>query len=186
VDEDHPYGSALRHDARDAEDAPGEGQQPKVADQQHRDEPGDGRRPVGTVWRHVGRQAEAGDDRPHESDPEGEATTHHTDHVNAGEDLAGYVHPSERGEQGSRQAGGERGHRQASQGGQLHHAEPDSEATLMLADIANGNVDWADIFFLIAVILFVVGAAVAYQMKALWATAVALGLGFVALAWLLL
>jgi len=60
----------------------------------------------------------------------------------------------------------------------------------MIADIASGNTDWADIFFLIAVILFVIGAVVAYRPmvneRPLWATVVALGLAFVALAWLLL
>ena len=57
---------------------------------------------------------------------------------------------------------------------------------MIIADIASGNTDWADIFFLVALILFVVAGAVAYQVKTLWATAVALGLAFVSLAWLLL
>jgi hypothetical protein len=56
----------------------------------------------------------------------------------------------------------------------------------MIADIASGEVDWADIFFLIAVILFVVGAAMAYQAKALWATVVCVGLASVSLGWLVL
>jgi hypothetical protein len=47
--------------------------------------------------------------------------------------------------------------------------------------IASGNVDAADIMYLIATILFVIGGAVAWGMaKALWATLVALGLAFVA------
>jgi hypothetical protein len=57
---------------------------------------------------------------------------------------------------------------------------------MILADIASGEVDWADIFFLIAVILFVIGGALAYQAKALWATIVSVGLAFVALGWLVL
>lgn len=56
----------------------------------------------------------------------------------------------------------------------------------MIADIASGETDWADIFFLIAVILFVVAAAVAYGVKTLWATAVAAGLVFVSLGLLVL
>lgn len=61
---------------------------------------------------------------------------------------------------------------------------------MILADIASGNTDWADICFLIAVILFVIGAVVAYRPvvneRPLWATMVALGLAFVSLGWLLL
>jgi hypothetical protein len=59
---------------------------------------------------------------------------------------------------------------------------------MVYADIATGETAWADIFFLVAVILFVVAAAVTwnFQPRPLWATLTALGLAFVSLAWLLL
>jgi hypothetical protein len=57
---------------------------------------------------------------------------------------------------------------------------------MMLADIASGEVDWADILFLVAVILFIVGAVLTFQAQALWATLVSVGLACVALAWMLL
>lgn len=56
----------------------------------------------------------------------------------------------------------------------------------MLADIESGNTDLADILFLVAVVLFVVGGVVAFQVKAVWATLVAAGLACTALAWLVL
>ena len=56
----------------------------------------------------------------------------------------------------------------------------------MLADIESGNADLADILFLVAVVLFVVGGVVAFQAKAIWATLVAAGLACTALAWLVL
>ena len=56
----------------------------------------------------------------------------------------------------------------------------------MLADIAHGKTGAADIFFLVAVILFVVAGAVAYQAKALWSAVLCLGLASTALALLLL
>lgn len=56
----------------------------------------------------------------------------------------------------------------------------------MIADIASGETDIADILFLIAVILFAIGAVLAFQAKALWAALVACGLTATALAWLLL
>jgi hypothetical protein len=58
----------------------------------------------------------------------------------------------------------------------------------MVADIASGETAWADIFFLVALILFVVGAAVtwSFQPRPLWATLVAIGLACLSLAWLLL
>ena len=56
----------------------------------------------------------------------------------------------------------------------------------MIADIESGNVDLADILFLVAVVLFVVGAVVAYLAKTLWATVVSAGLACAALAWLVL
>ncbi len=57
---------------------------------------------------------------------------------------------------------------------------------MILADIASGETDWADIFFLIALILFVIGAAVAFQVKTFYATVIAAGLAFVSLGWLVL
>ena len=57
----------------------------------------------------------------------------------------------------------------------------------MIADIESGNVDLADILFLVAVVLFVVAAVLAWaQAKALWATLVGAGLAAVSLAWLVL
>ena len=56
----------------------------------------------------------------------------------------------------------------------------------MVADIANGNTGFADIMFLVALILFGVGSVLAFQAKALWAAVVSLGLVAVSLAWLVL
>lgn len=58
----------------------------------------------------------------------------------------------------------------------------------MIADIASGNTGFADIMFLLALILFLIGAVVAWsvQPRALWATAVSVGLAAVALGWLVL
>ncbi|MDF2732995.1 MAG: hypothetical protein K0S92_1629 [Desertimonas sp.] len=56
----------------------------------------------------------------------------------------------------------------------------------MIADIESGNVDLADILFLIAVVLFLVAGFMAFQAKALWATVVAVGLACVSLGWLVL
>ena len=54
--------------------------------------------------------------------------------------------------------------------------------------IASGNLNLADICFLVAVILFLIGAAVAWaiQPRALWATLVAVGLAAVSLGLLVL
>jgi hypothetical protein len=59
---------------------------------------------------------------------------------------------------------------------------------MMLADIASGNTGFADVMFLVALILFLIGAAVAWsiQPRALWATVVAVGLAAVSLGWLVL
>jgi hypothetical protein len=59
---------------------------------------------------------------------------------------------------------------------------------LMLADISSGNTGAADVAFLVAMILFLIGAAVAWsiQPRALWATVVAVGLAAVSLGWLVL
>jgi hypothetical protein len=58
----------------------------------------------------------------------------------------------------------------------------------VLADIAQGNTGFADIMFLVAFILFLIGAAVAWAVapRAIWATVVALGLAAVSLGWLVL
>jgi hypothetical protein len=56
----------------------------------------------------------------------------------------------------------------------------------MVADIASGNTGFADIMFLVALILFLIAGVVAYQVKALWATVVCLGLSAVSLGWLVL
>ena len=56
----------------------------------------------------------------------------------------------------------------------------------MLADIAVGKTGGAELFFLIAAIVFGLGAILAYSAKALWATAVAAGLCLVSIAWVLL
>jgi hypothetical protein len=58
----------------------------------------------------------------------------------------------------------------------------------VIADIASGNTGFADVMFLVALILFLIGAAVAWaiQPRALWATAVSIGLAAVALGWLVL
>lgn len=60
---------------------------------------------------------------------------------------------------------------------------------VLLADIASGEVDWADVFFLIAIILFVIAGVAHLTREALGRLSYALlcfGLALVALAWLLL
>lgn len=56
----------------------------------------------------------------------------------------------------------------------------------ILADIASGETAWADIFFLIAVILFVIVAILEFMARALPAGILAVGLAFVALGFLVL
>lgn len=56
----------------------------------------------------------------------------------------------------------------------------------ILADIANGNTGFADIMFLVALILFLLAGAIAFQVKTFYATAIALGLAAVSLGWLVL
>jgi hypothetical protein len=59
----------------------------------------------------------------------------------------------------------------------------------VLADISAGNSDWADVFFLIAVILFFLSALVHYRPGPDWPfswSMLAAGLGFVALGLLVL
>ena len=52
--------------------------------------------------------------------------------------------------------------------------------------IINGSLNLADICFLIAVIVFVIAAVMAYGVKTLWATLVAAGLAAASLGLLLL
>ena len=54
--------------------------------------------------------------------------------------------------------------------------------------IVSGNFDFADIMFLVAFILFILGAVVAWaiQPRAIWATLVAVGLACVSLGWFVL
>lgn len=59
---------------------------------------------------------------------------------------------------------------------------------MLIADISQGNTGFADVMFLVAFILFLIGAIVAWAVvpRALWATAVSVGLAAVALGWLVL
>ena len=52
--------------------------------------------------------------------------------------------------------------------------------------IAHGNNNAADVLFLIACVLFGIGAIIAYTVKTFYATLIAAGLCLVALGWLLL
>jgi hypothetical protein len=52
----------------------------------------------------------------------------------------------------------------------------------MLADISSGNTGFADVMFLVALIVFLLAGFVAYQAQALWAT----GLAALSLGWLVL
>lgn len=56
----------------------------------------------------------------------------------------------------------------------------------MIADISSGNTGFADIMFLVALIVFLIGGALAYKAEALWATVISVGLAAVALGWLVL
>ena len=61
-------------------------------------------------------------------------------------------------------------------------------ALLLAADdgVINGKANLADICFLIAVILFAIGAVIAYSVKTFYATLIAAGLCAVSLGWLVL
>lgn len=50
----------------------------------------------------------------------------------------------------------------------------------------HGKLDMADLFFLIAVILFAIGALIAFQVKTFYATLIAAGLCFTALGFFVL
>lgn len=56
----------------------------------------------------------------------------------------------------------------------------------VLADIAHGHTDGADILFLIALIVFIVGGVLALMEKAITMVLLFGGLACVALAWVLL
>ena len=56
----------------------------------------------------------------------------------------------------------------------------------MIADIASGNTDAADLLLLVAVVLFVVTAVLAWSARALWSVTLAVGLACVALGLLVL
>jgi len=57
---------------------------------------------------------------------------------------------------------------------------------MMLADIASGEVDTADVLFLIAFILFVISAVMAAMARSIDQVILRAGFACVALAWLLL
>lgn len=56
----------------------------------------------------------------------------------------------------------------------------------LLADIAQGKTGFADVMFLLALILFLIAGVVAYMAKALWATVICVGLSALSLGWLVL
>lgn len=57
---------------------------------------------------------------------------------------------------------------------------------MILADISTGNTGFADIMFLVALIVFLIAAAIAFQVRTFYATAIAVGLAALALGWLVL
>jgi hypothetical protein len=57
---------------------------------------------------------------------------------------------------------------------------------MILADIASGNTGFADVMFLVAMILFLVAGFVAFQVKTFYATVIAVGLAALSLGWLVL
>jgi hypothetical protein len=56
----------------------------------------------------------------------------------------------------------------------------------MIADISSGNTGFADVMFLVALILFLIAGFVAFQVQTFYATVLALGLAAVSLGWLVL
>lgn len=56
----------------------------------------------------------------------------------------------------------------------------------ILADIAHDKTGFADVMFLVALILFLIAGFVAYTAKALWATVMSVGLAAISLGWLVL
>lgn len=56
----------------------------------------------------------------------------------------------------------------------------------MFADISQGHTGFADIMFLVAMIVFLVAGFIAYQAQALWATIICIGLAALSLGWLVL
>ena len=57
---------------------------------------------------------------------------------------------------------------------------------VVLADIASGEVDWADVLFLVGFILFLVATVIAVIGRVFETALIAGGLAAVSLAWLLL
>jgi len=57
---------------------------------------------------------------------------------------------------------------------------------VVIADIASGNTGFADVMFLVALVIFLVAAFVAFQVKTFYATVIALGLAALSLGWLVL
>jgi hypothetical protein len=55
-----------------------------------------------------------------------------------------------------------------------------------VADISQGNTGFADVMFLVALIVFLLAAAVAFQVKTFYATVIAVGLAALSLGWLVL
>ena len=56
----------------------------------------------------------------------------------------------------------------------------------MIADIASGKTGFADIMFLVALIVFLLAGFIAYEAKTFYATLMALGLAVLSLGWLVL
>jgi hypothetical protein len=56
----------------------------------------------------------------------------------------------------------------------------------LLADISQGHTEFSDVMLLVALILFLIAAFIAYTAKALWATVMSVGLAAVALGWMVL
>jgi hypothetical protein len=57
---------------------------------------------------------------------------------------------------------------------------------VLLADIATGKTDIAEVMFLVALILFVVAGVVSVMTRAIWSALLCFGLAFVAFGWFLL
>jgi hypothetical protein len=56
----------------------------------------------------------------------------------------------------------------------------------VFADIVTGKTSLAEVMFLVAMILSLIAAVIAFQVKTLWATLVALAIGFTAFGFFLL
>jgi hypothetical protein len=58
--------------------------------------------------------------------------------------------------------------------------------THVLADIATGKTQWAELFFIVALVLFLIATAVSLIAQSVWSAVLCAGLACVALAWVLL